>query len=96
MTSEDKKTRLKAWKKAEKEKAKSALPGPIEEMRALFDHLDRWLGEQPCDHTRQATDDYLRQHDLAQEAYLAWFDTHGGFCDCEILANCEERLDETL
>lgn len=92
MTANDKKKLLKAWKMAEK--AKAALPGPKKEMRALFDHLDRWLGEHPCDHTRQVTDNYLRQHGLAQDVYLAWFDAHGGFCDCEVLANCEERIDE--
>jgi hypothetical protein len=96
VTSKEKKDRLKAWKMAEKAKARNALPGPVDEMRGLFDYLSGMVGLQTCDKTRRITEEYIRTHGLATEAYLAWLDQHGGFCDCEVLNNCEQRLDDAL
>lgn len=50
---------LKEWKLAQKAHARLALPGSIEDMRALFDHLDKWLGKHPCDHTLAVTKNHL-------------------------------------
>ncbi len=26
----------------------------------------------------------------------AWLDDNGGFCDCEVLANCEQNFDDAM
>jgi hypothetical protein len=30
------------------------------------------------------------------ETVFAWLDTHGGYCDCEVLANVEQEVDEAM
>jgi len=60
----------------------------------MFDMLDAELPRKGCDHSRRLTHEWLasRSHDI--ERVFAWLDTQGGYCDCEILANVEERVDE--
>jgi hypothetical protein len=58
-------------------------------MRGLFDMLDRELPRKGCDHSRRLTSAYLAEHGLASEQFSQWLDKHGGFCDCEVLANVE-------
>ena len=89
------KKRLKAHVRDQERKAAfAALPLAIEELEALFDMLDAELGARDCDHTRQLTQAWLhsRGHDV--EAVLEWLDTQGGYCDCEVLANVPENVDE--
>lgn len=71
--------------------ARAALPLPDDQLRAMFDTLDRELPIRGCDHTRRLTREFLRQRGLPTEAVLSWLDDNGGFCDCEVLANVEEQ-----
>lgn len=57
----------------------------------MFDMLAQELSTKGCDHTRRLTQQFLEQRGQAAEAVLAWLDDNGGFCDCEVLANVEER-----
>jgi hypothetical protein len=89
------KKNLKAqWRDQQRKAALAALPLPVAELKAMFDMLDAELPAQGCDHSRRLTQAWLagRGHDV--ERVFKWLDTHGGFCDCEILANVEERLDD--
>jgi hypothetical protein len=89
--------RLKAqWRDQQRKAALAALPLPIPEMRAMFDMLDAEFPRQGCDHTRRLTRAWLesRGHDV--ERVFAWLDLQGGYCDCEILANVEEKLDDAI
>ena len=60
----------------------------------MFDTLNTALETQQCDHTRRLTQAWLksRGHDVA--TVLAWLDSQGGYCDCEILANVEDHVDD--
>lgn len=60
----------------------------------MFDMLDVELPLQGCDHSRRITKAWLvgRGHDV--ETVFAWLDTQGGYCDCEVLANVEQEVDE--
>lgn len=69
--------------------AVAALPLPLEALRALFDHLDDALGA-GCDHSLRFTRRFLQQQALADEAVIPWLQAHGGYCDCEVLANVED------
>ncbi|NVB85255.1 MAG: DUF2695 domain-containing protein [Kofleriaceae bacterium] len=71
-----------------------ALPLAIPELEAMFDMLNVELPLHGCDHSRRLTQSWLlrRGHDV--EAVFAWLDEHGGYCDCEVLANVEQHFNE--
>lgn len=58
-------------------------------MRAMFDQVDRVLGERGCDETRAVTEEWLRARGEVSGAVLAWLDRNSGYCDCEVLSNSE-------
>jgi len=78
----------------ERKAALAALPLAVTELAAMFDMLNIQLPLQGCDHSRRITKAWLasRGHDV--EIVFAWLDTQCGNCDCEILANVEQRVDE--
>ena len=89
------KKQLKArWRQQQREAELAALPLPPAELKAMFDMLDTELPRKGCDHTRRMTKAWLenRGHDVSR--VFAWLDTQGGFCDCEVLANVEEKVDD--
>ena len=62
------------------------------EAAALFAHLDICLQDVGCNHTHRFTLEWLDQHVnfMQHEAVLAEIEDMGGYCDCEVLANCYE------
>ena len=84
----------KEWQRQQRAAARAALPLPDNQVKALFDHLDTELPKHGCDHTRRITEKWLRDHHLAVEEVLVWLDNNGGYCDCEVLANCEQAWEE--
>jgi hypothetical protein len=42
------------------------------------------------------TADWLDERGHDTESVFTWLDQHGGFCDCEILANVEQHVDDAL
>jgi hypothetical protein len=89
------KKRLKKQVRArERAAALAALPLPFAELEAMFDMLEAELESQSCDHTRRITQAWLvtRGHDPA--AVFRWLDEHGGYCDCEVLANVPDEVEE--
>jgi hypothetical protein len=80
----------------EREQARAAFPIAAVDLLALFDMLDRTLARRQCDHTRDVTRGWLIEKGHPVEKVFAWLDQHGGFCDCEILNNVEQAVDEAL
>lgn len=78
----------------ERHAALRALPLPIVELQAMFEALDAELPVTVCDHSRRLTHAWLvaRGHDPA--SVFPWLDGHGGYCDCEVLANVPDELEE--
>lgn len=74
--------------------ARAAFPLPVAELRALFDMLDKELGQRGCDHTNRLTRGWLERRGHDSDAVCAWLQVHGGYCDCEVLANVEEHVQE--
>lgn len=68
----------------------TALPLPKETLWALFDYLNDVLAD-GCDHSLRLTTQFLASQDVAPESVIPWLGAHGGFCDCEVLFNVEER-----
>ena len=89
-----KKQLRKQWRDQQRKAARAALPLPFPELKAMFDMLDAELPRKRCNHSRRLTQSWLtsRGHDV--ERVFEWLDTQGGYCDCEILANVEERVDD--
>ena len=81
-----------------KEKAdqefEASLPMTRDNFKKLFDYLDTELNEKGCDDTNSLARISLVQLDAENaDKVLEWLATNGGYCDCEILANVEEKFE---
>lgn len=94
LNKQQRKALLKDVKRREMAAAFAALPISNEKFEALFDWLNARLPVDGCDHTRKLTIAHIREHNLPEESILNWLDTHGGFCDCEVLFNSEQAWRE--
>lgn len=86
----------KAMKKAFKEKAmndfKESLPIKDIEFLPLFEFLENELDENDCSGDFALLEKYCKEKKIDFSTLSAWLREHGGFCDCEILGNIEERF----
>jgi hypothetical protein len=85
----------KAWKKQERQKLIASIPMPHQVLRDLFDHLDQESAS-GCDHTLRLTTAFLQKRGLDVERIVPWLRDHGGYCDCEVLANVEDKFGEII
>jgi len=69
-----------------------SLPMDKSLMLELFDYLDSELGNEECNHDYTLTKRFLQLNDVKNEKIFEWFQENGGYCDCEILFNIEERF----
>lgn len=57
----------------------------------MFDYLDEKLGTEGCKNDLTLTVAYLKNHGVKDlDNAIAWLQSKGGYCDCEVLANVEE------
>ncbi|RYZ18645.1 MAG: DUF2695 domain-containing protein [Chitinophagaceae bacterium] len=95
MPSQDEKERRKQildelTKKQQKE-FNDSLPLSREKFQQLLDFLDAELDD--CDDTLKFTKEFLSQEKVPNvEDVIKWLEEHGGYCDCEVLANIEEHF----
>ena len=82
----------RSWKQAERLVAKQGFPLADAELGMLFASVAAALRSRPCDHTRTVTEDWLRRRNHPLGPVLEWLDGHGGFCDCEVVANAREHF----
>jgi|HubBroStandDraft_5_1064220.scaffolds.fasta_scaffold980128_1 hypothetical protein len=85
----------KAWREQERQKLIASIPIPHEELRALFDYLDR-PNPPPCDHTLKETIQFLEKKKLEVPRVVDWLRENGGYCDCEVIFNVEEKFGEIV
>lgn len=95
MPSQDEKSRRKQildeLTKKQREKFEQSLPLSRNEFKQLFDFLDNELDD--CDDTLRLTKEYLLNLDISNsDEVISWLEDHGGYCDCEVLANVEEQF----
>jgi hypothetical protein len=81
----------KAWREQENQKLLASIPMPKEALRELFDQLDGALS-QGCDHSLRLTTAFLASKNLDVQQIIPWLREHGGYCDCEVLANVEDKF----
>ena len=85
----------KTWREQERQKLLASIPMPHQNLRDLFDHLDG-DGAAECDHTLRVTTEFLQKRGLDVERIVPWLREHGGYCDCEVLANVEDEFSDIL
>lgn len=78
----------------EHEKFLSSLPLDKSYILELFDFLDLELGKRGCNHNFELMTEFLKLKGLDKENVFEWFREQGGYCDCEILFNIEDRFDD--
>jgi len=97
MPTKEEKARRKAIHRelAERERQEflQSLPVDPEIIIELFDHLDLELGAHGCDHNYSITKAFLASKQIQNDEIFEWFREHGGYCDCEILYNIEDRFE---
>lgn len=85
MDKQQRKAALKQWKHAECADLVAGMPLSPEQLHRLLDYLDANL--KACDHTTKLTAIFLHVEQLDKDKVLPWLGEHGGYCDCEVLAN---------
>lgn len=90
----DRKKQLRAeLKRKEKENFLKSLPMSPVQFKELFDYLDEQLEQEGCDDTLSLTESYLDEQGIEHEKVVGWLEGNGGYCDCEVLANVEEKFE---
>ncbi len=80
---------------AQKRAAEEAtMPISKADLKSLFNFLDQTIGVSACDHSLRHTRSFLVAHHLPEAAVVPWLGEHGGYCDCEVLANVEDHWGE--
>lgn len=84
---------LRQLKQKEKTDFFNSLPMYKDSFRELFDFLDKNLGD-GCDDDLTLTTKFLEDKGIKNiEQIIVWLKHNGGYCDCEVLANVEERFE---
>lgn len=100
MSSEDEKQKRKAMlasvKQKQQNEMQASMPISLTNLKSLFDYLDERLGVDGCDDTLRITHTFLQSHNLSVADTSEWLAAHGGYCDCEVLANVEEKFEKLL
>ena len=86
---------INKWRAEQVASARASLPLPDDRMPSLFDMLDEQFPIQGCDQTLRLTRCWLAAEGLEVEPVVDWLRNNGGCCDCEALANAEERWKAT-
>lgn len=81
---------LRSTLKAEFEKS---LPMSREKFQSLFDYIDIALREEKCNDDHTISIRFLNLIGEDEEVVIPWLIDNDGFCDCETLANVEEKFE---
>ena len=94
MDTAQKKQLVKDFKERQAVAFEQSLPMPRERFGELFNYLDEALGTGECGDDMRLTEAFLQKKQISRpEKVLAWLEEQGGYCDCEVLANVEERFE---
>ena len=99
MPDKEEKARRKQIQKELRGKAQiefeESLPVSSEIFKQLFDFLYEKLEDHDCDDSLNLTNKFLETNHIETiEEVENWLKENGGFCDCEVLYNVEEKFEE--
>ena len=84
---------LRQLKAKKKETFDKSLPMDKGIFQGLFEHLDENLGDE-CDHSLTMTTEFLKEKGVENIGKVVeWLNDNGGYCDCEVLMNVEEKFE---
>lgn len=92
MDKKNKKELVKKYAKSQKDEFNNSLPFIKDLFEELFGYLDETLETYGCDDTLKYTIEFLNKNELPLENSIEWLNENGGFCDCEVLANIEDKV----
>ena len=85
---------LKALKEKELAEFRQNLPMSEDKFIQLFEILDAQLQERGCDHSLKLTEQTLVNLGVKDVlSVLAWLEEQGGYCDCEVMMNIEQKFE---
>jgi hypothetical protein len=85
-----------ALRQAKHQRFRSTLPLSPDVLRAMFNFVYQRLAESECDNTLKHAVNFLSEHQVEAGSVVSWLENLGGYCDCEVLANVEERFVEVF
>ncbi|WP_027625642.1 DUF2695 domain-containing protein [Clostridium lundense] len=94
MDKNKKKELMRKYAQEQKNTFENSLPFDKTMFEQLFDYLDEMLEQEGCDDTLKYTTKFLNDNNLPVEKSLDWLNENGGYCDCEVLANIEDKISE--
>lgn len=87
---------VKEIRNRERAEAEAAMPISKPDLKSLFEYVEVRFRQNGCDCTLRATRAFLSQHELPEELIVEWLLDQGGGCDCEVLANVEDKWGEII
>ena len=85
---------LKAIKEKELAEFRQNLPMPEDKFIRLFELLDAQLHARGCDHDLKLTEQILSNLGVKDVlSVLTWLEEQGGYCDCEVMMNVEQKFE---
>lgn len=75
-----------------KRKLESRFLISIEVFDELFNYIDETLEINGCNDTLKYTKEFLENNNLPLEESIELIEENGGYCDCEVLANIEDKI----
>ena len=67
---------------------------PEDKFMRLFELLDAKLHAHGFEHDLKLTEQILSNSDVKDVlSVLAWLEEQGGYCDCEVMANVEQKFE---
>lgn len=82
------------WRQQQRSSARAAFPLSDDQLQQMFDWVDRHLETERCDHTLRFTLGWLSAAGLSGERTITWLREHGGYCDCEVIANAADHWEQ--
>ena len=86
--------RKRAWKQQQQAAARESFPMADSLLESMFKSIDDKVQDRGCDHTLRFTKAWLSEHEQPAEKVLVWLHEHGGFCDCEVVANSADHWEQ--
>ena len=90
----EKKKLIEKYKNYQKQIFEKSLPIDRELFFQLFDYLDERLEKRGCNHDFTLTEEFFKDKDIDFTKVLEFLEENGGYCDCEVIFNVEEKFEE--